>query len=71
VEAQDNDKLFVKAVLEQPLDNEHFRQRKLEMLVFKSDLADAQQRAAVLGRIRKWIETTDGNGFLDLVSQPD
>ncbi len=69
VKAQDNDNLFLAIILEQGVDNEHFRMRKLEVLVFAPELASPAGLAGILGHIRNWIDTTEGDGFLDLVSK--
>jgi hypothetical protein len=69
VRAQDTDSLFLKMILEQNIDDERVRMRRLEMRLLALELADSQHRDRVLGQIRNWIETTDGDGFLDLIAQ--
>ena len=68
VRARDKDKLFLTMILEQGIDDEHFRTRKLEMFVFESALITSQGQARTLSDIREWIEKTEGDGHLDLVS---
>jgi hypothetical protein len=69
VKAQGNDNLFLTIVLEQNMDDEHVRMRGLKLLVFSPELASDAGRAGILDEIRNWIDTTDGDGFLDLVSK--
>jgi hypothetical protein len=68
VRTRDKDKLFLTMILEQEIDDEHFRMRKLEMFVFESELITSQGQARILSHIREWIEKTEGDGQLDLVS---
>jgi len=37
-------------------------------LVFAPELEIPQQRVEIASEIRHWIETTEGDGFLDLAS---
>lgn len=67
VKAQGNDNLFLTIVLEQNMDDEHVSMRALKLLVFSPELASDAGRAGILDEIRNWIDTTDGDGFLDLV----
>jgi len=69
VKAQGNDNLFLAIILEQNVDYERFRMRKLEILVFAPELARPAGLNGILGQIRNWIETTEGDGFLDLASR--
>ena len=69
IEAQGSQNVFVTMILEQSIDDEHIRYRKLQMLVPASRLKSASSRSAVLDRIRDWIESTEGDGSLDLASQ--
>ena len=68
VEAQNHDNLFLKIILEQGIDDERFRMRRLEVLIFAPELATSEGRTRILSRIRQWIEATEGDGYLDLVS---
>jgi len=67
-EAQTGETILLKLVLEQPVDRgEHFRARELGVMVLAPELYDPDAFADVVSRIRHWIETTEGDGFLDLV----
>jgi hypothetical protein len=68
VEAQNGQNLFVTLILEQNIDDEHIRGRKLEMLVPASELLSPLGRTGILDQIRTWIEMTDGDGFIDGIS---
>jgi hypothetical protein len=57
----------LKLILEQSIDEEHFRSRELGMLVLTSKLYDPDLFGGVVNQIRHWIETTEGDGFLELV----
>jgi hypothetical protein len=67
--AQDNDNLFLTTVLEQNIDDEHIDSRRLKLLVFSPELASDAGRKGILREIRSWIDTTEGDGSLDLVSK--
>jgi hypothetical protein len=69
VEAQNNDNLFLKAFLEQHIDEEHVETRRLEIMVSSANLFNPQKRTQIICQIQDWIETTEGDGSLDLVSQ--
>jgi len=69
VEARDGENLFVTVILEQNIDDEHIKSRRLEMFVSASELASPSSRSGVLGQIRNWIETTEGDGSLGRMSQ--
>jgi hypothetical protein len=68
-EARNGGTLLLKLILEQSIDEEHFRTRELGMQVLTLKLYDSDLFADVVGQIRHWIETTEGNGFLEL-SEP-
>jgi hypothetical protein len=61
--------LLLKLILEQSIDDEHFRTRELGMQVLAIKLYDPDLFAEVVSQIRHWIETTEGDGFLEL-SEP-
>jgi hypothetical protein len=69
VKAQGNDNLFLTIVLEQNIDDERIRMRRLDLLVFSAELASPGGRREVRDQICRWVEETDGDGFLDLVSK--
>jgi len=68
-EAQIAGTLLLKLILEQSIDDEHFRTRELGMQVLAVKLYDPDLFPDVVGQIRRWIETTEGDGFLEL-SEP-
>jgi hypothetical protein len=41
------------------------------MTVYPSELYDPDLLAEMLSQIRQWIETTEGDGFLDLTHRAD
>jgi hypothetical protein len=55
--------------LEQNIDEEHVETRRLEMMVFSPDLFNLEKRTRMIRQIQNWIENTEGDGSLDLVSQ--
>jgi hypothetical protein len=66
-QTQGNDNLLLNLILEQAVDEEQLVSRKLG-LVFPAAVAlDPETCAQVIDQIREWIETSDGDGFLDLV----
>ncbi len=68
-EARAGGTLLLKLILEQSIDEEHFRARELGMQVLASKLYYLDLFADVLSQIRHWIETAEGDGFLEL-SEP-
>ena len=56
----------MKLILEQSKDDEHFRTRELGMQVHAVKLYDPDLFADVVSQICHWIETTEGDGFLEL-----
>jgi hypothetical protein len=53
--------------LEQSIDNEYFRSRELGLAVPGAQVFDPEKCKQVIDGIRIWIETTEGDGYLDLV----
>jgi hypothetical protein len=64
--AQAGNTLLLKLILEHSIDSEHFRSRELGMQMFARKLHDPGWFADVVSQIRRWIETTEGDGFLEL-----
>src|ERR1700730_5740082 len=64
VGAQKSESLFVTLVLEQNMDEEPIRSRRLVMLLSASELASPADLNGVLNQIRDWLETTEGDGSL-------
>jgi hypothetical protein len=58
--------VLLKLVLEQSIDEEHFTARELGPSVLASDLYSSDRLPSLLHEIRHWLETTEGDGFLDL-----
>ena len=50
-------------------DGERFRTRELGIVVPASRLSDPDHLSDVARQIRNWIETTEGDGFLELLAQ--
>ena len=68
-ESESGDTLFLKLVLEQTLgEGERFRARQLAMVVPPSKLHDPKLFEDIQIKIHEWLETTEGDGFLDLVN---
>lgn len=56
-------------ILEQSVNDERVRVRKLSVIVETREAHDPDRGPNLLSRIRAWIEATQGDGFLDL-TQP-
>jgi hypothetical protein len=56
----------LKLILEQGINEEHFRTRRLAIQVLARQLYDPDLFAEVVGKIRHWIETSEGDVFLEL-----
>jgi hypothetical protein len=67
--ARDSDNTSLQLVLENLSDEACSENRRLYLVVPTSRLEIPQERVAVAHRIRRWVETTSGNGFLDLVTR--
>jgi hypothetical protein len=65
-EVEGGDTLLLNLTLEQSIDSEHFRSRELGMKVPAAMLRDPDMFGKVVDRIRHWIETTQGDGLLEL-----
>jgi hypothetical protein len=68
-ETQGGQNLLLKLILEQSIDDESFTSRELGLMVSAAVILDPETCAQVVDRIQDWIETTEGDGFLDLVRQ--
>ncbi len=69
VETKETTNLLLGIILEQSIDDERFRMRKVSVIVDAGEAHDPDKCPSLLGRIGKWIEATQGDGFLDL-TQP-
>lgn len=66
-QTQGNDNLLLNLVLEQGIDEEQFLLRKLGVAVPAAVALDPETCAQIVDRIREWLESAEGDGFLDLV----
>jgi hypothetical protein len=66
VEAQDGDNLLLKLVLETNINEEIPASRELSLMAPSALIFEPETCKEVVDRIRNWVETTDGDGFLDL-----
>lgn len=64
--AKDSDKASLQLVLENLSEESRSENRRLYLVVTASHLEIPQERVTIAHRIRRWVETTSGNGFLDL-----
>jgi hypothetical protein len=66
VETQGGRDLHFGAILEQSIGEPRLRSRKLSVTVNCHDAHDPDKCSHLLDKIRVWIETTEGDGALDL-----
>jgi hypothetical protein len=66
--AEESENLALQLVLQNLEEEKSWESRRLYAVIPASDLDNPQQRVLIADRIRHWIETTHGNGFLDLAS---
>jgi hypothetical protein len=71
LKSQSGDTILLRQTLEQQIDEEHFRTRELGMTVYAPELYDPDVLGELHGRVSHWIETTEGDGFLDLTHGAD
>jgi hypothetical protein len=64
--AKESDDASLQLVLENLADEARSHNRRLYLVVSSSRLEIPQERVTITDRIRRWVETTSGNGFLDL-----
>jgi hypothetical protein len=70
VKTQADGNLLLKIVLEQGTDEEHFRSRELGMLLPLRRAVDPDHCPSLISQIRGWIDSTEGDGFVDLTRRP-
>ena len=70
VETQSDRNVLLKIVLEQSIDEEHFRTRELGMLLPLCEATDRDHCPVVVSHIREWIDSAEGDGFVDLTQRP-
>jgi hypothetical protein len=63
------DTLLLGIIVEQNIDDESFRMRRIEAMVDKREANDPDRCTSLLDRIRGWIDSTEGDGFLDLTDR--
>jgi len=66
LETEDADNAALQLVLENVSKETGSANRRLYLVVPTLTLEIPQERVAIARRIRRWVETTSGNGFLDL-----
>lgn len=66
--AEESDSLSLQLVLQNLEEGRSSEIRRLYAVVHAPHLDIPQERVLIADRIRHWIETTQGNGFLDLAS---
>ena len=70
-EARADGKLLVNIVLEQVIDDgERFRVRSLGMLLPHREAVDPDRSQNLVSQIRQWINSSEGDGFIDLTRRP-
>ena len=58
--------LLAGIILEQNIDDESVTTRRLEIIIHRNTAKEPENSQELLDQIRKWIESTDEDGFLDL-----
>ena len=61
--------VLVRIVLEQAIDDEHFRTRQLGMIVNAREARNPDSVQSLANRILNWIESTEGDGFIDATGE--
>ena len=69
VESRKGENLVMTIILEQNVDEENIRTRKVQMLAGASQLATCMGRDRVIKQIRQLIETTEGDGALTVTPE--
>jgi hypothetical protein len=64
--AKESANASLQLVLENLSDEARSGNRRLYLVVSASDLEIPQESVAIVHRICRWVETTSGNGFLNL-----
>ncbi len=64
---QSGENLLLNLTLEQSADEETSQSRELSVVAPAPLIFEAETSAQIIDRIREWLETTEGDGFLDLV----
>ena len=70
IETEGDGNLLLKVVLEQSIDEEHFRTRELGMLLPLRQAVDPDHCPKLLSQIREWIDSSEEDGFVDLTQRP-
>jgi hypothetical protein len=69
VETHEGRNVLVRLILEQMIDDERVRMRKVEVIVNTLDAHDPDLVDGIARRIRTWIESTEGDGFINITEQ--
>jgi hypothetical protein len=69
LETEDADNAALQLVLENLSEETGSENRRLYLVVPTPSLDIPQERVAIAHHIRRWVETTSGNGFLDLAGR--
>jgi hypothetical protein len=67
--AKESDNASLQLVLKNLSGEARSENRRLYLVVPASHLEIPQECVTIARRIRRWVETTSGNGFLDLVTR--
>jgi hypothetical protein len=66
-ETEDRKKVLVRLVLEQSReDGEQITMRELGLIASAAELFEPEITSEIVDRIRDWLESTEGDGMLDL-----
>ena len=68
-QTQGRDNLLLNLILEQGIEEENLPSRRLGLELPAAVALDPETCAQVTDQIREWVETTEGDGFLDLVQR--
>jgi hypothetical protein len=69
--AQESENASLHLVLEDLSHEPRSKDRRLYLIVSSSRLEIPQERVTIAHRIRRWVETSSGDGFLDLVTRQE
>ena len=66
MQAQDGKSVLLKVLLEHSIDEERSQTRALEVIMPSSFLHDPELSPDLIDRVKRWIENTEEDGYLDL-----
>lgn len=68
-ETEDHKKILLRLVLEQALeDGEEIVTRELGLITTSAELFEPEITSEIVERIREWLESSEGDGMLDLTT---